>query len=685
MKTVSTVSKTSTQRRALGLLLLGILATVYILPQPMNWVIRTAGSVLGYDWSDKQSSRSFILGLDLQGGSRLEYEADVSKIPLAERQEALNGVRDVIERRINALGVAEPVIQTTQAGDSWRVSVELAGVNNVQEAIKKIGETPILEFKEESAEPARELTLEEATRIREENEAAKAKAEALLQAARAPGASFLQVAKESQPSITTLPSVFLREALARKEEYLALRGESVGVAPRVIETADAYLVANIEEKKTVTKEAKGHHILISWKGIEGISSDLTKEEAKATIDGLRAAVTPQTFVQTAKERSMEPYASSTSGELDWTEEAPLEADPNAQRFVPEFAGPFFALAKGAISDVVETPFGYHIIYKTDERPVEDVRAQVVRFEKLTKEDIIPPTDGWKATPLTGKQLASARVDFDPQTGAVVVALQFNDEGRELFSQLTRANIGKRIGIFIDGQLISAPVVQTEIPGGQAVITGSGSLEEARELARNLQAGALPVPIELIAQQTIGPSLGADSLAASLRAGLIGFAFVALFLLLVYRVPGFVAVVALALYTALSLAVFKYIPVTLTLAGIAGFILSLGIAVDANILAFERFREELALGKSIPTALEEAFVRAWPSIRDGHVTVLISCALLYWFSSSVIRGFSLTLAIGILLSLFTAVVTCRVWLRFLAKTKLAQWEWLFLKSRDLSKN
>ncbi|MBP9747348.1 protein translocase subunit SecD [Patescibacteria group bacterium] len=685
MKTVSTVSKTSTQRRALGLLLLGVLATVYILPQPMNWVIRTAGSVLGYDWSDKQSSKSFVLGLDLQGGSRLEYEADVSKIPLAERQEALNGVRDVIERRINALGVAEPVIQTTQAGDAWRVSVELAGVSNVQEAIKKIGETPILEFKEESVEPARELTLDEATRIRVENEAAKAKAEALLQAARAPGASFLNVAKEAQPSITTLPSVFLREDLARKEEYLALRGEAVGVAPRVIETADAYLVANIEEKKVVTKEAKGHHILISWKGIEGIASDLTKEEAKATIDGLRATVTPQTFVELAKTRSMEPYASSTSGELDWTEESPLETDPNAQRFVPEFAGPFFALAKGAISDVVETPFGYHIIYKTDERSVEDVRAQVVRFEKLTKEDILPPADGWKATALTGKQLASARVDFDPQTGAVVVALQFNDEGRELFSQITRANIGKRVGIFIDGQLISAPVVQSEIPGGQAVITGSGSLEEARELARSLQAGALPVPVELIAQQTIGPSLGADSLAASLRAGLIGFAFVALFLLLVYRVPGLVAVAALTLYAILSLAIFKYIPVTLTLAGIAGFILSLGIAVDANILAFERFREELALGKSIPTALEEAFTRAWPSIRDGHVTVLISCALLYWFSSSVIRGFSLTLAIGILLSLFTAVVTCRVWLRFLAKTALTRWEWLFLKSRELSKN
>ncbi len=662
----ATVSKTSTRRRALGLLLLGVLATVYLLPTPANWIIRQVGPILGLDLSDKQSNRTFVLGLDLQGGTRLEYEANLANIPVTERQEAMNGVRDVIERRVNSLGVSEPLVQTTQAGESWRVSIELAGVSNIQEAIDRIGKTPILEFKEESAEPARELTVEEQARITREQGEAKAKAEAFL---------------ATTTRAFTTPSEFLREKPSTYELYTLVRGEKVGLVPRVIETPTEFSVVKIDEKKVVTKEATGRHLLISWKEAEQSTSELTKEQAKTKIDELRTRATVQNFEQLVKAFSMEPQASSTGGFLDWTEEAPV--DQAADRYVEPFAKPYFALAKGTLSAVVETPFGYHIIFKQDERLIEDVRAQVMNFKKLLKDDVLPPSDGWKLTKLTGKQLESARVDFNQQTGGAHVALTFDDEGRDLFGQITKANIGKRVGIFIDGQLISAPVVQSEIPGGQAVITGVGGLEEARELARNLQAGALPVPITLIAQQTIGPSLGADSLAASLKAGLIGFALVALFMILIYRLPGLVAIVALGLYAALSLAIFKYIPVTLTLSGIAGFILSLGIAVDANVLAFERLKEEWALGKGLSVALEDAFRRAWPSIRDGHVTVLISCAVLYWFSSSVIRGFSLTLAIGVLLSLFTAVVTTRVWLRMLALTPLARFEWLFLKPNSSS--
>jgi protein-export membrane protein SecD len=266
---------------------------------------------------------------------------------------------------------------------------------------------------------------------------------------------------------------------------------------------------------------------------------------------------------------------------------------------------------------------------------------------------------------------------------VEVALQFNDEGKALFGEITRRNLGKPVGIFIDNQLISAPTVQSEITGGQAVITGSYTLETARELARNLQAGALPVPITLIAQQTVGPSLGSDSLAASLKAGLAGFLLVTLFMVLIYRLPGLLAIISLGLYAALSLTIFRLVPVTLTLSGIAGFILSLGIAVDANVLVFERLKEELRTGKALPIAMEEAFRRAWPSIRDGHITVLISCAVLYWFSSSIIRGFALTLAIGIVISLFTAVVSCRTWLRLLVSTKLSRHGWLFLQKKDPS--
>jgi protein-export membrane protein SecD len=346
---------------------------------------------------------------------------------------------------------------------------------------------------------------------------------------------------------------------------------------------------------------------------------------------------------------------------------------------PAFEAAGFALKPGTISEVVESQFGFHLIEKIDERPKTDVRVRVIDVKRTVSTDIVP-ADPWKLTKLTGKQLSSARVDFDPRVGTPLVSLQFNDEGAVLFEDITRRNIGKPVGIFLDGKAISTPVVSTEIAGGRAVIQGSGNVEEAKTLARRLQAGALPVGIKLIAQQTVGPTLGADSLTKSLSAGLFGFLFVALFMILLYRLPGVVSIGALVLYAALSASAFKLIPITLTLAGIAGFILSLGIAVDANVLVFERFKEELKEGKPLLVALEESFRRAWPSIRDGHVTVLISCIVLYGFSSSVIRGFALTLLVGTLISLFTAVVATRTFLRFLAQTGLQKYDWIFLRSK-----
>jgi protein-export membrane protein SecD len=346
--------------------------------------------------------------------------------------------------------------------------------------------------------------------------------------------------------------------------------------------------------------------------------------------------------------------------------------------VEKFEEVAFAMPKNTISDVVETEFGYHLIWKQDERIVKNPSVRVIAIRKTVEKDIVPPVDPWKSTALTGKQLSSAKLDFDQQLGTVQVVLQFNDEGSQLFADITKRNVSKQVAIFLDGQVISAPVVQQEIIGGRAVISGSGNVEEAKLLARRLQAGALPVPIKLIAQQTVGPTLGSDSLEASLRAGLVGFLLVALFMIALYRIPGVMAIVALVLYAALSATAFKGIPITLTLAGIAGFILSKGIAVDANVLVFERLKEELKEGRTLGVAMEDAFKRAWPSIRDGHVTVLISCAVLFWFSSSIIKGFALTLGVGTILSLFTAVVSARTLLRWIITTPVAKWPWLFLK-------
>jgi protein-export membrane protein SecD len=353
--------------------------------------------------------------------------------------------------------------------------------------------------------------------------------------------------------------------------------------------------------------------------------------------------------------------------------------------VPSFESAAFAIPKGTISDVVETEFGFHLIHKQDERTVRDARVRAVEIRKTIEADIVPPPDRWKSTPLTGRQLQSAKLDFDQYLGSVQVSLQFNDEGSQLFADITKRNVGRQVAIFLDGELISDPIVQQEIIGGRAVITGSGDVEEAKLLARRLNAGALPVPITLIAQQTVGPTLGADSLTKSLNAGLIGFVLVALFAILLYRLPGAAAVVVLIIYAALNAAMYKLVPITLTLSGIAGFILSIGMAIDSNVLVFERLKEELKEeGRSLVTALEDSFKRAWPSIRDGHITILISCAVLFWFSSSIIKGFALTLALGTLISLFTATVTTRAVLRALVHSPMAKWPALFLASRKPAK-
>jgi protein-export SecD/SecF family membrane protein len=283
---------------------------------------------------------------------------------------------------------------------------------------------------------------------------------------------------------------------------------------------------------------------------------------------------------------------------------------------------------------------------------------------------------WVSTGLSGKQLTKATLTFDSQTHKSQVSLQFNGEGTTLFAQITTRNLGKPVAIFLDGAPISIPTVQSAITDGSAVITGSFTPAEAKLLATRLNSGALPVPIKLISQQTIGASLGVASLKNSLTAGIWGLILVALFMIVCYRLPGFTAVVALGVYTLFVLGIYKLLPVTLSLAGIAGFILSLGMAVDANILIFARIKEELNLGKSLSTAMHEGFRRAWLSIRDSHMTTLIGAAILYLFTTSVVKGFALTLGIGVLTSLVTATVVTRAFLTLFIGPWGQRHLWLF---------
>lgn len=271
-----------------------------------------------------------------------------------------------------------------------------------------------------------------------------------------------------------------------------------------------------------------------------------------------------------------------------------------------------------------------------------------------------------STGLTGRYLKSASVQFDQNTGSPYVALTFNDEGATLFASITKANVGKTLAIFLDGQPISTPTIQSEITGGQAVISGNFTPKAAKALASSLSYGALPVPIHLVSSELIGPSLGAAAMHDGVKAGIIGFIVVAIFLILWYRLPGIIAVIALSLYVVITLAIFKLLHVTLSSAAIAGFIISIGVAVDANVLIFERIKEELRGGRTVSDAITAGFSRAWLSIRDSNISSIITALILFFlFAGTFVRGFAITFLLGVLISMLSAILISRLFLRSVA--------------------
>lgn len=278
--------------------------------------------------------------------------------------------------------------------------------------------------------------------------------------------------------------------------------------------------------------------------------------------------------------------------------------------------------------------------------------------------IVPPDPYYVSTELTGRYLKRASIDF-PQAsggqnfGTPVVTLEFDKAGAELFEEITSANIGKTVAIYLDGSPISNPVVQSAISGGQAVISGNFTPVEAKLLVGRLNSGALPVPIELVSTQSVGPTLGAEAAEAGVFAGFVGFVLLSGLLILWYRLPGFVAVISLIVYIAFMCALIKLIPITITAAGIAGLIISLGLAVDGNILIAERLKEEIRGGRSIQDAIRVGFERAWTSIRDSNTSSIITAVILYWFGSALVKGFAMTLGLGAILCMFSAVTVSRI--------------------------
>jgi protein-export membrane protein SecD len=293
------------------------------------------------------------------------------------------------------------------------------------------------------------------------------------------------------------------------------------------------------------------------------------------------------------------------------------------------------------------------------------------------------------TGLTGRFLKDAELQFSSGTGASsaagspVIVIHFNEEGAKMFTKITGDNVGKQLAIFLDGEVISSPVIQEAIPGGTATISGQFTPLEARDLVRNLNFGALPVPIELASSNTVGPTLGAAAFHAGLIATVIGFLLVAAFMIVWYRLAGVIAAGALVIYVLLTILVIKIVPITLTASGIAGFILSIGLAVDANVLIFERMKEELRHGKDAHDAVKIGFSRAWSAIRDGHLTMLISSVILFWLGTSIVQGFALVFSFGVIASLISAVFVSRVFLLAVVPPKAEGPVWNFLLSSGFS--
>lgn len=514
------------------------------------------------------------LGLDLQGGTYLVYQADLSRVDPASYADSLEGARDVIERRVNAFGVAEPIVQTSKTGDDYKVIVELAGIKEVSKAISMIGETPTLDFREERNPDEAKLSDQQKQTAIEKNKAQLAKATQVL-----------------------------------------------------------------AEAKSGAKD----------------------------------------FTDLAKQYSEDPSAEMNGGDLDFFKKGAM---------VPEFENVAFNSdfkVDQVWPELVKTDYGYHILKKTEERGEGDnleVKISHILFitEGEEYDQNLLAADPYKLTGLTGKQLERADVVFDPNTNEPQVSLTFDNEGKDLFAGITERNLNKKVPIFLDNKIITNPVIQSVISDGKAVISGDFTVEEAKQLQQRLNEGALPVPISLVQQQTIGASLGQESLDKSLIAGAVGFILVAFFMVAIFRWPGIVAVAVLIIYTFLTIVLFKILGVTLTLSGIAGLILSIGIAVDANVLIFSRIREELYLGKVKHIAISEGFRRAWPSIRDGNASTIITCFVLIFFGTGMVRGFATTLVIGLFLSIFTAIVLTRTILDFFVRDDtISHWWWGVKKS------
>jgi len=694
-------------------------------------ILILAGGMIYFD-----QASGIKLGLDLKGGSQLDYLVDLSKVPAEDQDQVVEGVQEVIRKRVDSLGVSEPNIYLSKVGTETHVVVELAGITDLEEAKATVGKTIQLEFREQNTEV-------DPNQVAEAQSGATAFYNAVLA-----GEDFATKGAAEAKTLGDKVSFSQEElnAVDNLSEDLkkAVEGKEVGALIAPTEMSDGYTIGadgqlqvlkgftviqitgrdkqTVEEK--IEPEVSARHILVSYKGATKSTSERTKAEAKAKAEDLLKQIQGGTpLADLATSNSDDSGSAAKGGDLGSFKKGVM---------APEFEEAAFALNKDGISEIVETEFGFHIIqvYDKIEASVQSKDVDRIAYNKISYST---SPIAWKQTPaLTGEHFKHADVSFN-QAYQPMVDITFTSEGAKLFEEVTGRNVGKPLAIFVGGELISSPNVNEAISGGQAQISGNFSIEEAQQLARDLNTGAIPAPISLVGQYNISATLGAEALQQSAFAGIIGLLVLMVWMLAYYRIPGLIANVALLIYCAILLGLIKIaLPtalalllglglfialtymilankdsageklvsfllacvvlffmtfvlssqVTLTLAGIAGVILSIGMAVDANILIFERIKEELNEEKSLMEAINEGFHRAWDSIRDSNFSSLITCAILFYFGSSIIRGFALNLALGILVSMFSAITLTYTFLQFTAQSKTLEKKlWLFGKTKQ----
>ncbi len=604
------------------------------------------------------------LGLDLQGGSHLVYEAaltDASGQRIQPTAEQMNSLRQIIERRVNQTGLGEPVIQTL--GED-RLLVQLPGVDDPGRAKSIIGETARLEFKH------RQLDVPVPVELGEQGIVS-----VTIDAFPEPAAAEEETGEPGEAG----------DVSDTAEAEMMAGEEGTG---DVSDTAEAEMVAGEEGTEDVTDTADAEMVAESEEAGEVAASgegedDPGSEDAEAVAAEGEEDAAPEPAVLLVE------FTDEGAAIFDQIVERMLQSaivffsgggsQPN--RIQVDIDGDEFrtlTLQAGGVTRIEETNvFAFALLNATGQPlapTIEETRAIFGESPGVSFIEVYGAFD--EDIGLTGDDLARAYAGTHQTTGQPIVNIEFNARGARSFGELTQLiiNTDDRIAIFLDDEELIAPAVDQVITGGAAFIRGDFTPERAQDIAQLLEAGRLPIPIELVQERDVDAILGADSLRKSIVAGLVGLALVLVFMAAYYRVPGLIAAVALIIYGAIVLAVFKLIPVTLTLSGVAAAILSVGMAVDANILIFERMKDELRAGRTLLTSINIGFNRAWPAIRDGNVSTLITCAILFWFAdtlgASVVQGFAATLAIGVLISMFSAIVVSRTLLRLLATTGIS---------------